>query len=160
MNDEKKVLSFLEKNNITYILHKHAPVFTCDEAQRECAHIDGLDCKNLVLRDHKKNIYLVVLPVEEKINMKDFAKIIGVKKMSFASPEILNQKLHVDPGSVSVLGLINNHDSDIQVYLHQSLQEADILTFHPNSNDMTIQLTQRMFQIFLSSIDHVVHRFM
>ena len=157
MNDESKILTFLDKEGIEYVLYKHAPVFTCEDAERECSDIDGLDCKNLVLTDNKKNYYLVVLPVEEKINMKDLAATIGIKKISFASPRILNEKLHVNPGSVSVLGLINNHEVDINVYIHRSLKEAEMVTFHPNSNDMTLQLSQTMFQNFLGSISHKIH---
>ena len=68
------VEQYLEDNHISYIMHEHPAVYTCEEAETHCGNIPGLACKNLLLKDQKgKRYVLVVLPATKKL-VKPLAK--------------------------------------------------------------------------------------
>jgi Ala-tRNA(Pro) deacylase len=147
------VLEFLKDNKIKYVLHEHPAVFTCEEAEEKCGNIPGLPCKNLVLKDEKKNYFMAILPATKKLNFKNIAKLINAKKVSFANPETLQVLLGLDVGSVSPFGLLNDQDKEITLILDQEVKEAEILSFHPNVNTSTLELTNEMFLKFLKTIN-------
>ena len=151
----KQVLIFLKENNIQYILHKHPAVFTCAEAELHTGNIPGLACKNLFLRNRKKSRYfLLVLPASMPTNLKAFGSAVGEKSISFASSDVLYEKLGLAPGSVSPFGLINDPKLSVELFIHPSISDAPIVTFHPNVNTATLELTQEMFRKYLDVIGH------
>lgn len=154
MNDINK---FLSANNIEFILHEHPAVYTCEEAEEHCGDIPGISCKNLLLRNKKGKCYfLVVLPAKKQTDLKKFAKLVDEKKISFASRESLKEKLGLEPGSVSPFGLINDTNGLVEVYIDREIHNAKIVSFHPNINTATLELTKDMFSKFLQAIDHKI----
>lgn len=147
------VEDFLKKNGIEYKIHEHPPVFTCEEADKHCGHLPGLSCKNLFLRNKKGDRHiLVILPAAKRADLKWIAEIIGDTKPSFASPDRLMEKLHLTPGSVSPFGLINDTKNEVEVIVDKEVHDADIMTFHPNRNDASLELTKAEFQKYLEII--------
>ena len=141
---------FLQENNIAYKLHEHFAVFTVEEARKYCGNIPGMHLKNLLLKGRKgNNFYLIILPGSHKTDLKMLAEKLGEKKISFASQENLMKKMKVDPGSVSVFGLLNNEEKDVQLFLGREVYESDIVTFHPNRNTATLELDRVNFHKFL-----------
>jgi Ala-tRNA(Pro) deacylase len=155
MND---VTKFLSKNNINFTLHKHPAVYTCEEAEKYCGDIPGIEGKNLLLRSKKgKRHFLVILPANKKTDLKKFAELVNEKKISFASSKALKEKLGLEPGSVSPFGLINDSEHRVEVYIDSEIYNADIVSFHPNVNTATLELSKNMFHKFLQTIDHEIH---
>ena len=152
------VIKFLSTHNIEYTLHEHPAVYTCDEAEKHCKHIPGIASKNLFLRSKKdKRNFLVVLPAQKQTNLKKFAKNVGENSVSFASSELLKKKLGLTPGSVSIFGLINNEDKTVEVYIDRDIYDAKIVSFHPNTNTITLELSKNMFHKFLQIIGHKIN---
>ncbi len=152
-----KVEEYLKEGGIEFKRHNHPAVFTCEEADKYCSEIPGLSCKNLVLKSKGgKRHFLVVLPSEKRADLKKIAEVVGEKKISFASAEILMEKLGLEPGSVSPFGLINDKKKEIEVYIDSEVYESEIVTFHPNDNRATLELSKEMFHKYLEGLEHEV----
>ncbi len=152
------VEQFLKDNQIEYISHEHPAVYTCEEAEKYCGHIPGLASKNLLLKDQKgRRCFLIVLPANKKADIKKISEIVGEKKLSFASAETVKAKLGLEPGAVSPFGLLNDKKKEIEVYIDKDIYEADKVSFHPNRNTATIELSNEMFRKFLELIDHKIN---
>lgn len=151
------VEQFLQSHGIAYVLHEHPAVFTCEDAEKYCGTVPGLAGKNLFLKNKKSTRYfLVILPADKRADLKHIAQVVGEQKVSFASPEALREKLGLEPGSVSPFGLLNDADAGVEVFIDREVADAEIVNFHPNRNTASLELTQKMFQIFLTTLKHVV----
>lgn len=152
------VEEYLQDNQIKYVLHEHPAVYTCEEAEKHCGDIPGLACKNLLLKDKKgRRYFLIVLPAEKRADLKGIGKTVGESKVSFASPEALKEKLGLEPGAVSPFGLLNDKNHEVEVYVDEKVYNADIVSFHPNRNTASLELTGEMFRKFLQAIENKVH---
>jgi Ala-tRNA(Pro) deacylase len=141
LHTQKELLSVLEKNNIEYKNHEHPAVFTVEEADKHHKGIDGVHSKNLFFKDKKKNLFLVVTLSDKSIRIKDVAKKIGAKNMSFGKPDLLNQVLGVIPGAVTPFAVINAGNHKIKVVLDQEMMDNDLLNFHPLENTATTTIS-------------------
>ncbi|MEI6887393.1 MAG: YbaK/EbsC family protein [bacterium] len=151
------VEDFLKTNSIEYILHEHKAVFTTNEAN-EINDIPGLQCKNLFLKTKKGDrFYLVILPANEKLDLKNFGNQIIQSKLTFGSKEELKNSLGVEAGSVSPFGLLNDKLHIVNVYVSKLVMDADIVGFHPNRNTATLELTRKMFSKYLNLIENPIN---
>ena len=152
------VEKFLQTNQIEYVLHEHPAVYTCQEAEKYCGHIPGLACKNLLLKNKKASRYfLLVLSAVKRADLKKISEMLGEGKISFASTEALHQKLGLEPGAVSPFGLLNDKNHEIEVYIDQEVYDALIVSFHPNRNTASLELTGEMFRKFLQIIGYKIN---
>src|SRR4051794_31478162 len=87
-------------------VHGHPPVLTVQDAEEHWRGIEGIHTKNLFLKDAKKTFWLVTLPHDQTVNLKDLAATIGAAKLSFASPSALEQVLAGLPGGGSPLARV------------------------------------------------------
>ena len=111
---EDSLKQWLVENNIQYILHTHPAVFTVPEAKVQCGHIPGTHCKNLLLKNKKTGqLYLVTIPHEKRLDLKQFRKMIGAPKVRFAAPEELSEILGITAGAVSPIGLVNDTNNNV-----------------------------------------------
>lgn len=144
---------YLQNHNISYVLHEHPAVFTCEEAEKFCADVPGIPGKNLFLRAGKaKRYFLIILPASKKADLKQISHIVGESKVSFASPASLKEKLDLEPGSVSPFGLINDQHHEVEVYIDREIYDAEIVNFHPNKNTASLELTREMFHKYLATL--------
>jgi len=151
------VKQFLTSNHIEYTLHEHPAVYTVEEAEKYRGDIKGLACKNLFLRDQKKRrFFLLVLPAKKQTDLKKFSRAGDTGKLSFASKELLFEKLGLDPGAVSPFGLINDRTHEVEVFVDKEVYDADSVGFHPNINTATLELTGEMFRKYLSILRHEI----
>ena len=147
------VEAWLDDHAIAYVVHEHPPVFTCDELA--AYSIPGLSCKNLFLRDQKKRRYfLVVLPAAQRTDLTHIGEVVGERKLSFANPESLLERLGVTPGAVSPFGLLNDSTHSVEVFIHAEVAGAEVVHFHPNRNTASLELTHYLFQKFLGLLGH------
>lgn len=146
------VEAFLQQYGIEYARHEHPAVFTCEEADEHCAHIPGLSCKNLFLKDKKgRRYFLLIMPAAKRTDLKAFGDLVG-GRVNFASAEMLQEKLGVLPGSVSPFALLNDTATSVEIFCDQEVWNASIVGFHPNDNTATLELTQPMFRKFFEAL--------
>lgn len=152
-NQKNEVENYLKSNHIDFIKHEHREVFTCEDVEKYCPDIPGMACKNLFLRNQKKKRYfLLVLPADKQTDLKKFAELAGDKKLSFGSADDLIEKLSLKPGSVSPFGLINDTEGEIELFIDKEVLDADIVSFHPNHNSASLELSKEMFHKFLGTL--------
>ena len=133
------VFETLNVLNISYEKFDHAPVYTCEEANLINTHISGAKTKNLFLRDRKgKRHFLVVVSDEKQVDLNFLSDCLDVKQLSFASPERLDKYLGIKPGSVSILGVINDPDGSVELIVDQDIWQSEALQCHPLVNTSTL----------------------
>lgn len=143
----------LNENNIRYIQHKHEPIFTVEQSKSSeiIKNIPGLRTKNLFLKDESNNYYLICLKGEKRLNIKKLERLLKVKHLKFANAEELKHNLNLTPGSVSIFGMI--YSKNVKLIIDKEAYESSIISFHPNINDKTLELTHENLLKFISSIN-------
>lgn len=143
------IYTFLDQHKIPYQKFDHPAIFTVAEAQEKASAIPGGHIKNLFLRNRKGNKhYLVVIPADKQLNLKNLEALLD-EKLGFASPERLQQYLGVTPGSVTILGLINDQKHEVAVILDTELSTYDTLSCHPLINTATLVIPREGIEEFL-----------
>nr|WP_243153471.1 prolyl-tRNA synthetase associated domain-containing protein [Senegalia massiliensis] len=138
--------------NIEYELIEHPEVFTIEEARKYTSE-EGI--KNLFLTNKKKNkFFLVLINEDTKMDIKSFEEYIGEKRIKFANEKYLEEKMNTKPGAVSLFGLLNNEEKDIQVYLDTNIAKKEEVTFHPNNNTKTIIIKTGDMYKFLKELGY------
>jgi Ala-tRNA(Pro) deacylase len=133
----------------------HEPVFTVAEAQALRCGIPGGHTKNLLLKDRKDRLFLVVAEEDARIDLKTIHEKIGASgKVSFASADLLRAHWGVEPGSVTPFGAINDKEGLITVVLDADLLRHERLNFHPLVNSMTTGIAREDLIGFLKATHH------
>jgi Ala-tRNA(Pro) deacylase len=149
------VEALLARLGITFERYDHAPVFTCDEAERAVPPTGAVHTKNLFLRDKRgRRHVLLVTTCATIVNVKAFAKQVDADNLSFASPERLMRYLGVTPGSVTVLGLVHDTECAVEVVIDDAVWRAPRLHAHPLVNSATLVLTHDGLERFLAHTGH------
>lgn len=160
-NKEKveAVICALKEFGVEYELYTHKAVFTVEEMNELDLPRPEAGAKNLFLRDDKKrNYYLLTVKEDRPINLKEVRKKMGVRPLSFASEDDLSAKLGLTRGSVTPLGVINNTDHDVKVYIDADFRGGEI-SVHPNSNEGTIYLSADKLAEFIKAQGNPVEFF-
>lgn len=153
---ELAVYELLEQLNIPYERIDHDAA----ETMEACVLIDkklGVTmCKNLFLRNQQKtNFYLLLMPGDKKFMTKVLSKQLGISRLSFAEPEFMEKYLNITPGSVSVMGLMNDKDCSVNLLIDQDILDAEYIGCHPcvNTSSMKIK-TGDILEKFLKHTGH------
>ncbi len=146
------LLAYLASHGVEQKTYEHPAVHTVEESRKLRGDIPGLHTKNLFLRDGKKNFYLFVTDESATVSLKALAKKIGAKGgLSFGSAEALRELLGIEPGSVSLLALINDPDKRVTVVFDEALKHADTINCHPLANTRTTSLSRDAVAAFLAT---------
>ena len=146
---------FLDTHEVAYERHDHPAVYTVEEADRLVPDLPGAKTKNLFLRDGKgKRHFLVLVPSDKRVNLKARNAALGVKRISFGSPERLKKHLGIEPGAVSLLAVYNDSAHKVEVVKDQAIWEADIFMFHPLVNTSTLVIKKADIERFLAATGH------
>jgi len=150
------IFTFLKDHDITYECEEHAAVFTCDDANEAFPDDSrGVRSKNLFLRDKNgKRHFLVVLDFKKSVDLKALADALGASKLSFASPERLKEHLGVEPGSVSLMGLVHDTDHCVEVIIDEYAWNAKAILCHPLVNTATLVIPHADVEKFLEATGH------
>lgn len=138
---ECRVYDFLDGLGITYERIDHAPAMTMEI----CAEIDRVlratICKNLFLCNRQQTaFYLLMLPGDKVFHTKDLSVQIGSARLSFASAEHMERLLGVTPGSVSVLGLMNDREKQVRLLIDRDVLTGEYIGCHPCINTSSLRL--------------------
>ncbi|MFC1854589.1 prolyl-tRNA synthetase associated domain-containing protein [Candidatus Dependentiae bacterium] len=150
---EKDLFKFFDKHNIKYKNHKHNRIFTTKDRIEIDTPIPGAHTKNLFLRNKSGDFWLISM-LHERLDIKKFQQIVDSGKLSFASPQMLMEKLGIEPGSVTPFALLNQTSQGIAVILDEKMMEHETLNFHPMRNDMTTSVSKDDFIKFVKLCGH------
>ena len=150
-----KIFSFLDQNLISYDRYDHPAVFTVEQAIRLIPELPATSTKNLFLRDKKGEIhFLVIVERSKRLDIKSLEKYLNIRHLSFASAERLNKYLGIQPGSVSLLALINDPDHLVKVVFDQDLWSSEAMAFHPLINTATLVIPTQDVKKFIQCTGH------
>lgn len=148
--------AFLGAHGIAYERCDHPAVFTVEESKRLVPKLPATPTKNLFLRDQKgARHFLVVVGHDTQVDLKALAPVLRATKLSLGSPERLMAHLGIEPGSVSLLALVNDSDRRVEVFMDRELwQGAAALQAHPLVNTATLVISRDGIERFLRATGH------
>lgn len=154
---ELAVYELLQKLNIPFEGVDHDEAHTIEDCQSIEEELGVQVCKNLFLRNQQKTtFFLLLIPGDKKFMTKDLSKQLNISRLSFAEPEYLEKYLNLTPGSVSVLGLMNDKDWYVDLLIDKDLLEDEYIGCHPCINSSTLKI--KMDDIIKKFIKYTGHR--
>ena len=130
------------------------------ETMEACAEVDkalGTEmCKNLFLCNRQKTqFYLLLMPGDKPFKTKDISAQLGCARLSFADACDMEKYLDITPGSVSVMGLMNDKENEVQLVLDRAIAESEYIGCHPCVNTSSLKIkTKDVLGIFLENVKH------
>lgn len=148
------IYAFLSSHGITYQRFDHDAVFTCEQSAK-LPPMPGADTKNLFLKDDKgRRHWLVSVPHEKQVDLKALAAMLGERRLGFASPERLKKYLGVEPGSVTILGLVHDMEHAVTFVIDASIWNTESVQCHPLVNTGTLVIPHAGLETFLKATGH------
>lgn len=147
------LFAFLDAHGVAHRTLEHSAVFRVEEGHEIKAQLPGGHTKNLFLKDGKGQIWLVCALGETRIDLKRLPEAIGSARLSFGSPELMQEVLGVTPGSVTIFALINDRERRVKLVLDAALLEPEPINFHPLANTATTAISQDGLRRFLKALD-------
>ena len=146
LNKEIRVYDFLDSLGVKYQRVDHEAAMTmeaCEEIDRTLS--EGVDsgvaiCKNLFLCNRQEtDFYLLLIPGDKSFKTKYLSAQIGSSRLSFAKPEYMERYLDITPGSVSVMGLMNDKDNEVQLLIDEDVLQQEYFACHPCINTSSLR---------------------
>lgn len=156
LSKEVRVYDLLDKLGIEYKRADH-PAAETMEACLEIEKVLGVEiCKNLFLRNRQKTeFYLLMMPGSKPFKTKDITKQLGCARLSFAEAEFMEEFLDITPGSVSVLGLMNDIENRVRLIIDKDILEGEYIGCHPCINTSSLAIkTEDILNKFLPAVGH------
>lgn len=157
LEKEIRTYDLLDKLGIGYERVDHEPA----ETMEACAAIDeilapAVICKNLFLcNSQKTKFYLLMIREDKKFKTKEISKQINSARLSFGPPEFMQEFLDITPGSVSIMGLMNDKEKQVQLLVDEDVLQAEYFGCHPCINTSSLRLKIKdVFGTFLQAVDH------
>lgn len=153
---EMAVYELLEELDISYLRLDHeaaATVEDCHDVDRRLGiHI----CKNLFLCNAQKtDFYMLMMPGTKKFKTKELSSQIGSARLSFAGAEYMEAFLNITPGSVSVMGLMNDRDNRVRLLIDRDILADEFVGCHPCVNTASLKIrTQDILEKFIPYVKH------
>ncbi len=146
LDKEKRVYEFLDALGIEYARVDHEVTATMEQCLAVDTVLGAPTCKNLFLTNRQQTVfYLLMMPADKPFKTKDLSAQIGSARLSFGSGEMMERLLDITPGSLSVLGLMNDLDYDVTLLIDEDIMAADSVGVHPCINTTTLKIGMRDF---------------
>ncbi len=136
--NKQETYDFLTAHGIAHEVMEHGAVYNMEDMDAlVLPHKEAL-AKNLFVRNDKKVCYyLIIVKAERRIDLKEFRATFGTRRLSFANEDEMKELLGVSHGSVTPLGLLNDTDCRIKLFIDKDFAEG-IIGIHPNENTATV----------------------
>ena len=153
---EIRVYDLLDSLGIRYQRTDHAPATTMAVCEDIDKVLGCLICKNLFLCNRQQtSFYLLMLPGEKSFKTSTFSKTIGSSRLSFADPQYMEEFLDITPGSVSVMGLMNDKDHRVELIMDEDILKGEYIGFHPCINTSSLRLkTADLMEKIIPAMGH------
>ena len=134
--NKDQIYEYLKEKNIWFEITNHKAVYNMQELSLLDLPYKDNDAKNIFLCDDKKNYYLITLKGDKRVDLKQFRKNNNTRHLSFAKESELFDILGLTPGSVTPLGILNDENRKVVVFIDKSIK--GVVGVHPNDNTATI----------------------
>ena len=153
---EMAVYELLEKLEIPFLRLDHGVTATVEDCHDVDSKLGIHICKNLFLCNAQKTaFYMLMMPGTKKIKTKELFSQIGSARLSFAGAEYMEAFLDITPGSVSVMGLMNDKENRVRLLIDRDILADEFVGCHPcvNTSSMKIR-TADILEKFLPYVKH------
>lgn len=150
------LFDFLDAHGIAHNTVEHDATFTVEEGRHLKASMPGGHSKNLFMKDKDGSLVLISAWADSQLPLNQLHKLIGTRRLSFGSPELMLECLGVVPGSVTVFGLINDTEQRVRFIADAALMRFDRVNFHPLVNTATTSIRQVDLRRFVEATGHAL----
>lgn len=162
LEKEIRVYDLLDSLHVYYQRVDHEVTMTMDACAAVDVILNATVCKNLLLCNRQKtNFYLLLMPGDKVFKTKELSAQLGVSRLSFADPEHMLEYLDITPGSLSILGLMNDHNHNVQLLIDEEVLKGEFIGVHPCINTSSLRLkTADLMQTIIPAMEHspiIVH---
>ncbi len=156
MEKEIRVYDLLDSLQINYQRVDHEAAMNMEVCEAIDVALQATICKNLFLCNRQEtDFYLLMMPRTKKFKTKDLSKQLGVSRLSFASEIYMEKFLDIMPGSVSVMGLMNDRDHRVQLVIDKDVLAGEYVGCHPCINTSSLRIkTQDLVEKILPAMGH------
>lgn len=153
---EIRTYDFLDNLGIAYQRTDHAPADNMEACNEIDAVLGVLICKNLFLCNRQKTqFYLLMMPGDKKFKTKELSGQIHSARLSFAGPEDMLQYLDIEPGAVSIMGLMNDSGHRIRLLIDEDVLKGEYIGCHPCVCTSSLKIrTKDVVEKFLPAVGH------
>ena len=156
MDKEIRCYDLLDKLEIGYQRIDHEAAMTMEACAAVDEALGATICKNLLLCNRQcTDFYLLLMPGDKPFKTKDLSKQIGSSRLSFASAEYMEQLLDITPGSLSILGLMNDKENRVLLLIDEDVLKGEHIGCHPCINTSSLKLrTEDVLQKLIPAMGH------
>lgn len=156
LTKEIRVYDFLDALGIEYERVDHEAAMTIDACEEIDRTLEISICKNLFLCNRQEtSFYLLMMPGDKKFKTKDLSAQINSARLSFGKPEYMEEFLDITPGSLSVLGLMNDREQRVQLLIDEDILKDPYIGCHPCINTSSLKIrTQDMMEKIIPEMKH------
>ena len=139
---EIRCYDLLDSLGVAYQRIDHEPAATMEICAEVDKALQATICKNLLLCNRQcTDFYLLLIPGDKSFKTSVLSKKIGATRLSFASAEYMEEFLDITPGSVSILGLMNDHNHRVQLLIDDEVLQGEYIGCHPCINTSSLRIT-------------------
>ena len=156
LEKEIRVYDFLDELGISYQRIDHEPAMTMEICAQIDKVLEATICKNLLLCNRQKtDFYLLMMPGDKVFKTKELSGQIGSSRLSFAEPCFMEEFLDITPGSVSVMGLMNDREHRVRLLMDEDVAKGEYIGFHPCINTSSLRLrTKDLMEKIIPAMGH------
>ena len=156
LKKEIKSYDLLDSLGIEYERADHEPAMTMEACKEIDAELGARTCKNLFLTNRQQTaFYLLLIPQDKPFKTKDISAQIGSSRLSFGSHELMAELLDITPGSLTVLGLMNDADCDVTLLIDEDVLCEEFFGCHPCINTSTVKFkTSDLTEKLIPALKH------
>nr|WP_177295845.1 prolyl-tRNA synthetase associated domain-containing protein [uncultured Blautia sp.] len=156
LDKEIRVYDLLDSLGIEYERIDHEPAMTIEACEEIDRVLEAVICKNLFLCNRQEtDFYLLLIPGNKKFKTKDISAQIDSSRLSFGKPEYMEQFLDITPGSVSILGLMNDKENRVQLLIDEEVLQEEYIGCHPCINTSSLRIrTEDMVKKIIPELKH------
>ena len=156
LDKEIRCYDLLDSLNVSYQRIDHEATNTMEACAEVDEVLNATICKNLLLCNRQcTTFYLLMIPGEKHFKTSVFSKLIGSSRLSFADPKYMEEFLDITPGSVSVLGLMNDKENHVQLVIDEDILKGDFFGCHPCINTSSLRIaTKDLMEKIIPAMGH------
>ena len=156
LDKEIRVYDLLDELEIEYCRIDHTPAGKMEACGEIDKKLGVIICKNLFLCNRQKTrFYLLMMPADKPYRTRIFSKLAGSSRLSFGTPEDMERLLDLTPGSVSILGLMNDKDNKVRLVMDRAVVEEDTIGCHPCVSTSSLKIrTDDILNVYLPAVHH------
>ena len=156
LEKEIRCYDLLDTLGVEYQRIDHEAAMTMEACVEIDKVLDATICKNLLLCNRQNTaFYLLMIPGDKVFKTKDLSAQIGSSRLSFADSKYMEEFLDITPGSLSILGLMNDKENRIQLLIDEDVLKHPYVGCHPCINTSSLRMeTKDLKEKLIPALQH------